>query len=29
MTSGEKITLLRGQNKMSQGDLAEKLEVSR
>lgn len=29
MTLGEKITLLRGQNKMSQGDLAEKLEVSR
>lgn len=29
MTLGEKIALLRGQNKMSQGDLAEKLEVSR
>ena len=29
MMLGEKIALLRGQNKMSQGDLAEKLEVSR
>lgn len=29
MKLGEKIALLRGQNKMSQGDLAEKLEVSR
>ena len=29
MTLGERIALLRGQNKMSQGDLAEKLNVSR
>lgn len=29
MMLGEKIALLRGQNKMSQGDLAEKLEASR
>lgn len=29
MTLSEKIALLRGQNKMSQGDLAEKLDVSR
>lgn len=29
MTLGEKITALRSQHKMSQGDLAEKLNVSR
>lgn len=29
MTLGEKITTLRNQHEMSQGDLAEKMNVSR
>ena len=29
MTLAEKITVLRGERKLSQGDLAEKLNVSR